>query len=385
MQLRRAGGVRADPAADTADGLRHAHEWRHHAEPSFPGPAGLGPPRFGRGIAHLTLFLAPLGLFLVVLPRVYGFSSLGRPLDLFLFAVPFILATSLMGQSAGAWFRRRETAVVLFVATTLPQFFLVGVSWPAESIPPALRAAGRVFPSEAAIDGLVRVNQMGPASARFGPTGWSCGRSPAPTSSFPFCPRASARAESQPMRLSPGRRRALVTGLVFAVIAGIAYVSARPVALPPVTGVVRSTEILIAPELSGRLGRLHAKADDQVSAGDVLAELDNPELVAAVAEAKAALDVADATRDRIYAGIRQEQVDILAHEIDKRRANLVRAQQEYRRIAALAANYNAPRQRLDEVSAAAASAQAELEVAIARHAEAQAGPTPRSAPSRTLL
>ena len=100
----------------------------------------------GRAIAHLTLYLAPLGLFLVVLPRVYGFSTLGRPLDLFLFAVPFILATSLMGQTAGAWFRRRETAVVLFIATTLPQFFLVGVSWPAESIPPALRAAGRVFP-----------------------------------------------------------------------------------------------------------------------------------------------------------------------------------------------------------------------------------------------
>jgi HlyD family secretion protein len=177
------------------------------------------------------------------------------------------------------------------------------------------------------------------------------------------------------MRLSPGRRRALVTGLVFAVIAGIAYVSAWPVALPPVTGVVRSTEILIAPELSGRLGRLHAKAGDQVRAGDVLAELDNPELVAAVAEAKAAFDVAKATRDRVYAGIRQEQVDILAHEVDKRRANLVRTEQEYQRIAALAANNNAPRQRLDEVSAAAAVAQAELEVAIARHAEAQAGPT----------
>jgi ABC-2 type transport system permease protein len=115
----------------------------------------------GRSTAHLTLYLAPLGLFLVILPRIYGFSTLGRPLDLFLFAVPFILATSLMGQSAGAWFRRRETAVVLFVATTLPQFFLVGVSWPAESVPPALRAAGRVFPSESAIDGLVRINQMG--------------------------------------------------------------------------------------------------------------------------------------------------------------------------------------------------------------------------------
>ena len=80
---------------------------------------------------------------------------------LVLFAIPFILATSFMGQAVGSMFRHRETAVVVFIATTLPQYFLVGVSWPAEAIPPVLRAAGRIFPSEAAIDGLVRINQMG--------------------------------------------------------------------------------------------------------------------------------------------------------------------------------------------------------------------------------
>ena len=63
--------------------------------------------------------------------------------------------------SGGACFKRRETAVVLFIATTLPQFFLVGVSWPAEAILPALRAVGRVFPTKSAISGLIRINQMG--------------------------------------------------------------------------------------------------------------------------------------------------------------------------------------------------------------------------------
>ena len=115
----------------------------------------------GQGIAHLTIYLAPALFLLVILPRAYGFSTLGRPLDLGLFAVAFLLATSFMGQAAGACFKRRETAVVLFIATTLPQFFLVGVSWPVEAIPPALRDIGRIFPSEAAIDGLVRINQMG--------------------------------------------------------------------------------------------------------------------------------------------------------------------------------------------------------------------------------
>jgi len=96
-----------------------------------------------------------------VLPRICGFSTLGRLTDMALFAVPFVIATSLMGQAAGGFFRHRETAVLVFVATTLPQFFLVGVSWPREMIPPLLDTVRRVFPSESAIDGLVRIDQMG--------------------------------------------------------------------------------------------------------------------------------------------------------------------------------------------------------------------------------
>jgi ABC-2 type transport system permease protein len=115
----------------------------------------------GQGIAHLTLYIAPAAFLLIVMPRLYGFSTLGGTRELCVFAAPFILATSFMGQAAGACFRRRETAVVLFIATSLPQFFLVGVSWPVEAIPPWLRDIGRLFPSESAIDGLVRINQMG--------------------------------------------------------------------------------------------------------------------------------------------------------------------------------------------------------------------------------
>ena len=115
----------------------------------------------GQAIAHLIIYLPTLLLFLVIMPRIYGFSALGKPIDLFLFAATFILATSLFGQAVGSWFHRRETAVVLFIATTLPQFFLVGLSWPVEAVPHVMRVLGRVFPSETAIDGMVRINQMG--------------------------------------------------------------------------------------------------------------------------------------------------------------------------------------------------------------------------------
>jgi ABC-2 type transport system permease protein len=114
----------------------------------------------GQGIAHLLLALPGAALFLVVLPRLYGFSATAHFGDLLAMAVPFILSVSFLGQFVGSWFQRRETAILLFIALSLPLFFLVGVAWPAEAIPPLVRAASFIFPSTSAIDGLVRINQM---------------------------------------------------------------------------------------------------------------------------------------------------------------------------------------------------------------------------------
>jgi ABC-2 type transport system permease protein len=115
----------------------------------------------GRAIAHLTLYLIPLALYLVVLPRVYGFSALGHPLQLFALGSVFVLATSFMGQAAGSWFKRPETPTLIFVGLALPQFFLTGFAWPNEAIPKAVLAVGTIFPSDFAIDGLVRIDQLG--------------------------------------------------------------------------------------------------------------------------------------------------------------------------------------------------------------------------------
>jgi ABC-2 type transport system permease protein len=116
---------------------------------------------FGRGIAHLTIYLPAVALYLVVLPRIYGFSTLGHLPELFAIATVFLLATSFTGQAVGAWFTRPENATILLLATSLPQFFMAGFAWPREAIPEAALAFGRIFPADSAIDGLVRINQLG--------------------------------------------------------------------------------------------------------------------------------------------------------------------------------------------------------------------------------
>ena len=121
----------------------------------------------GRGVAHLTIYLPALALYFIVLPRFYGFSTLGQPLQLFALASVFVLATSFMGQAAGAWFKRPETPTLIFLGTSLPQFFLTGFSWPREAIPEAVQAA-RATSSR-------RISR---STASFASTSWApaCGR-----------------------------------------------------------------------------------------------------------------------------------------------------------------------------------------------------------------
>jgi ABC-2 type transport system permease protein len=136
----------------------------------FMGIASLGAVRrrsnsaagvLGQGLAHLLVALPGATLLLVVLPRLYGFSATTTHLgDLLALLVPFVLSISFLAQFVSTWFRHRETAVILFIASSLPLFFLVGIAWPVEAIPPWVHTLSLVFPSTSAIDALVRVNQM---------------------------------------------------------------------------------------------------------------------------------------------------------------------------------------------------------------------------------
>ena len=140
-------------------------------------------------------------------------------------------------------------------------------------------------------------------------------------------------------------------------------------------GVVHSTEIKVAPEISGRLARFAVTPGQSVRAGDELVELVSPELSAALVLANAQLDEARAGRDRIYAGIRKEQVDVLEREVETSKANLLYAEQEFARKSKLAADGFAPRQDFDKAAAAVATTRAKLAAVEQTYEAAHLGPT----------
>lgn len=176
--------------------------------------------------------------------------------------------------------------------------------------------------------------------------------------------------------MSSTRRLLLVVGIAV-VIAGIVVLArgGETASPQPTIGMVRQTEIRIAPETNGRLATLAVAPGQPVKAGDVLATLSNPELTASVVEARSALASAKAERDHVFAGVRAEQVAIAAQAVETAEANLVLAQAQYDRAAALTTKGFASHQELDEATASLAKAKADLDLKRAEHDEAAAGPT----------
>jgi HlyD family secretion protein len=176
-----------------------------------------------------------------------------------------------------------------------------------------------------------------------------------------------------------GRSRALLLLIAVAVIGGAALLvyrsqtAERPDA--PIIGMVRETELRIAPDTTGRLQSLSVVARQSVKKGDVLAVLSNPELEASVLEAKAAAHQTLADRNNVYAGVRREEQDIAGQNVRTAEANLILAHLQYDRAATLSAKNFVSKQQLDENAASLREAEASLEVAQSAKARDRAGPT----------
>src|SRR3977135_2547008 len=118
------------------------------------------------------------------------------------------------------------------------------------------------------------------------------------------------------------RRRFIVLGLLLVAAGAGGYMLWRPGPDAPVVGVVRTTEIRVAPEVGGQLAAIKVEKGARVRAGDVVAELSALQLTAAVGQARAALAAASADRDHVYAGVRAEEIAALAAGIAKAKSKL---------------------------------------------------------------
>lgn len=78
----------------------------------------------------------------------------------------------------------------------------------------------------------------------------------------------------------------------------------------PASGFIEVRQVALAPEVSGRIGRLAVDEGDQVAEGAVLVAIDTDLLDAEIAEADAAVAMAEAQLARVEAGVRAEEIDV---------------------------------------------------------------------------
>jgi HlyD family secretion protein len=171
-------------------------------------------------------------------------------------------------------------------------------------------------------------------------------------------------------------KRAAIITIALVLVAGVLIYSARHSgSAATIVGVVRATEVRVEPEVDGQLVSIAVEKGAQVHAGDVLARLSAVELTAQADQARAALASATATRNNVYAGVRQEQVASLKAEIAKASARFEYAQAQLTRTSTLARQSFESQQSLDQAENDAASARADVAAAQANYDAAVAGPT----------
>src|SRR5262245_30974783 len=114
----------------------------------------------------------------------------------------------------------------------------------------------------------------------------------------------------------------IALGLIVLAVGAGGYILWRRDAAATIVGIARLAAIRVAQEVGRQLGAIKVDQGARVRAGDVVAELSALELSASVAQARAALAAASASRDHVYAGVRAEEVAALASEIDKAKSRL---------------------------------------------------------------
>jgi ABC-2 type transport system permease protein len=123
-----------------------------------PGPVAIVA---GKLLAYLALEAVILPAYLIMLPYLYGLPRLGGVIPMLIFAVPFVFSVAGLGFVVAAIFRRPVKVQLILAAAGLPLFMVAGFSWPSEALPPAIRLVSYLVPSTSAIDGFVKLSQLG--------------------------------------------------------------------------------------------------------------------------------------------------------------------------------------------------------------------------------
>lgn len=140
-----------------------------------------------------------------------------------------------------------------------------------------------------------------------------------------------------------------------------------------IQGQAEVTEYRVSSKVPGRILEFRVKEGEQVKAGDTLAILEAPDVVAKMDQAQAAEAAAQAQNLKAIKGARQEQIQAAYEMWQKARAGVTIAEKSYTRVKNLFEQGVMPAQKFDEVTAQRDAALATEKAAKAQYTMAKNG------------
>ena len=92
---------------------------------------------------------------------LYNITTLANYIQLVVFGLAFIYATSAFGVFLGSIFNRMESVPQIVLVMSMPLLFALGFVWPAEMIPQWVKLFMWFVPITPSVDGFLKLNQMG--------------------------------------------------------------------------------------------------------------------------------------------------------------------------------------------------------------------------------
>lgn len=142
--------------------------------------------------------------------------------------------------------------------------------------------------------------------------------------------------------------------------------------LPPFQGQTEARVINVSAKIPGRIAKVNIREGDSVKAGDVLLEIDIPEISAKLGQVQAQSDAAQAKSRLVHEGVRSEQLKAAKAQFERADAQATLAKKSFSRVDSLfkeglisAQKHDEARAALDNAVNARLAAKSQYDMALA--------------------
>jgi ABC-2 type transport system permease protein len=115
----------------------------------------------GKSAAYFTIYAMLCVYMLGMIPRWFGYAHSANFTELIALISPFLLSSIFLGLTLSVVFKNRESAMILYLFTSIPLLFLSGIIWPLSNFSPVWLMVREIFPSSNAMFGFIKMNSLG--------------------------------------------------------------------------------------------------------------------------------------------------------------------------------------------------------------------------------